>query len=122
GDQFLDAIVEVRKRPADRPHVVLEVLAPQDAGPERAPEGDTLADHLVGQREVPTVPHLFVVPADQRFVLRRGHEDRPSVESSREQTLASLPDVSNEKVDVLLRAAVVDDASTKAKSTVDRGA
>ena len=30
-------------------------------------------------------------------------------------------DVSNEQVDVLRRAAVVDDASTQAKRTVDRG-
>src|SRR5436305_692267 len=45
---------------------------------------------------------------------------RQERQSPRNERLAGLLHLSDEKVDVLLRAAVVDDAGTQAKRTVDR--
>src|SRR5262245_1625345 len=62
GDEVLDVVVEVRKRRVDRAQVIPELVAAVTGRAERTAKTHVFCQKLVRQRDVPAVPHRFIIP------------------------------------------------------------
>src|SRR5919197_2452378 len=85
GEQLVDPVVPIGKRPANAFHVIAKGPPSDDDGAERAPKANLLDEQLVDELEPPLVPELVVEAANHG--LAEGH---PSIAGRTRSATSSI--------------------------------